>query len=59
MKLGRSSKNMQIWFKYYFILFFFWIPFYLQAVQIHLANGVKLRKNYNEEEFIIICQADQ
>jgi hypothetical protein len=30
--------------------FLFWIPFYLQAVQIHLANGVKLleawRMNY-------------
>jgi hypothetical protein len=27
---------------YFIFLFFFLIPFYLQAVQIHLANGVKL-----------------
>jgi hypothetical protein len=26
----------------YFYAFFVWIPFYLQAVQIHSANGVKL-----------------
>jgi hypothetical protein len=31
-----------LWWDLWNIKFFVWIPFYLQAVQIHSANGVKL-----------------
>jgi hypothetical protein len=43
--LNPTDGLCRVWFTYPPLLrffFFVWIPFYLQAVQIHSANGVKL-----------------